>query len=584
MKKVTALLLCLLMIVSVFAACSQKDKEKNDEDYKGTIIPVYINSEVVNFDPATAYNDEAAAQIISLLYEGLFRLDEDGKPVKGMCSSYTDRSKPEDNYYMMEFRVKGTWSDGRSVQAADFVYAFKRILEPEFRGEGANLLFQIKNARKVMAGDLSIDDLGVVAVGTYILRIEFEGKPDLDLFFRNLASPLLVPLREDAVTKVSDWSSNTSVLVTNGPFEVRTIDYGKTLVLERNIYYKRSVKKDALDKYVVPYRLVVNFNMSAEENLDYFNEGYLTFNSNLPLAKRSEYQDKVKVVDTMTEMTYVFNTTNPLFSKTEVRRALSIALDRETIAGILVYAKPAAGLIADKVVDSGKIKKSFRENGGELISKNANVDEAKSLLSAAGVKGGTINITIRDNEVDRAVAEYTVGVWEKLGFDVNIRTLKVNKYKENDYDLLKDNFTNAYDTGDFEVILTDTTMISTDAFGNLAQYALPFAGGKMDLASGDFDLKPHISGYSNEAYDELIEAAFAAEDQNTRSQALHDAEKLLIEDAPVVPLVVYQNAYLVNNDLKKISTDYYGFTDFRGAVLGNEKFYLDTKPIDESEF
>lgn len=606
MKRVFTLFVCLAMLaVSVmgFAGCSKKEILMN--------IPVYMCSETFNFDPATAYTDQANAQILSMLYEGLFKYDSKGNVVNGMCSSYTTFYKPEENYYMVQFNIRGSsWSDGRSVQAQDFVYAFKRIIEPEFLGEGAAMLYSIKNARAVKAGDMSIDDFGVYAASKKILQIEFEEEPDLDLLFEYLASPLLVPMREDCVQKSpTDWSSNKFILTTNGPYVIRTILNEASLALENNDFYYA--------KY--PFRLVANYAKTPEENLnlvgeavripgetqvdekgreifetdnesqpiivktddEFYNEKYVAYDGNLPLDKRTEYADKVSTADTMCEMNFLFNTDVKPFDKKEVRQALSIALDRQAIADLIVYAKPATGFITNKVKEAGKLNnKMFRDVGGELISPSANVEEAKNLLKKAGVSKGSFTLTIHDcDEVDLAVAEYAVKVWKELGFAVTINKLGPEEYEDNDYDLIRDHFQEAYAASDFDVILLDTTMASTDAFATLAQYAVSFAGGKIDLTQENTSLVPHIGGYDSKDYDALIEKAFAEKDRATRAGILHEAEAMLIDDAPIAPVIFYQNAYITNKDLSKVSTTYYGFPDFSKANLANYEYYVDTEPL-----
>ena len=575
MKRFLAFLMCILMVVPLMFSCANNDEEAEED--KGTTIPVYISSEIYNFDPAYAYTNEASVKILGLIYQGMFRINESGKRENALCKSYKIIEDESDGLYKIQFKLKDTkWSDGRAVQADDFVYAFKRIMEPEFMGEAVSMLFDIKNARAVKSGDASIDDLGVYAVDLTVLEIEFETRIDYEQFCDYLASPLLVPLREDAVNKATDWSSNTSILVCNGPFVVRTFDPGNKLVLERNIYYMRDVEEDKLTKYVVPYRLVMNFSKDAAENLVDFENVRIAYDAEISLASRSDYADKAETQDMQTVLSYVFNTKVAPFDNAKVRQALSLALDRTKIAEIMVYAAPAAGLITNGVYNTTiKAKTTFRSVGGDLVSASADLTKAKSLLSEAGVSGGSFEITIRNNEVDRAVAEYAVSVWEQLGFSVSIRELDFSEYEENEYDLVTDEFAEAYAASDFDVISIDYQMFSTDAFPNLAQFAYAFAGGKMDLASGNFDYVPHVSGYASEEYNTLIESAFAEKDRTKRAEILHQAEALLISDAPIAPLAVYKNAYVLNSDLSKrsLSREFWGYTNFAKANLSNEENY-----------
>lgn len=571
MKKIIALLLCLSAVLVAFAGCSQ---DLTNED-PGAIIPVYLSTEITNFDPAYANLDKATTKVLGLIYEGLYTLDAKGKPVKNQAKSVKVLDKPSDDYYAIEITLKNAyWSDGTQVQASDYIYAWKRILESEFRGEAASMLFVIKNARAVNKGDMSIDDFGVTDVASNVLRIEFEGKTDYNKFYEYLASPMLVPLRENAVDKVTaDWSSSSQILVGNGPFFVRTYTPGEKLVLERNRYYYRNIDEDSIKKSVTPYRLVINYKKTAEENLADFESGDLVYLSEIALSKRADYKSKASVSESMSVLSFIFNTRTAPFDNADVRNALSLALDRNKIADLLVFAKPAAGLISDGVFETSK--KSFRSGASEeLISASANVDSAKTLLKNAGVNGGDIKLTIHDRDTDKAVAEYVKTVWESLGFNVTVEALGYKKYtNDQEYDLVSNLYNEAYDSANFDVILTDNLMLSTDAFPNLAMYAKAFASGVID--NEDFELTTHISGYYSEAYDSKIEEAFAETDSAKRAALLHEAEAMLIKDMPVMPLVQLQDAYVKSSDISKLSSSYYGYSIFTKAVLKNISKYPD---------
>lgn len=575
MKKFLSLTLCLVTVLSLFASCGGADKSD-----KGATIPIYLTSEVSNFDPAYGNLDDATMQIMSMLYEGLFKYDSNGKVVKAQAKSVKKLDKPSKNYYAIEITLKNTsWSDGTPVMASDYIYAWKRILESDFRGEAANMLFCIKNARAVHDGDATIDDLGITDVAKNVIRIEFEGKTDYDLFYEYLASPMLVPLREFQVGRIeNDWSSNASIMVSNGPFIIRSYVPGESMLLERNNNYMRN-DDDAYTKSVTPFRLEINF-VSAEKAYEALQNGEIVYTGDIALDMRKDLLDsgKLKVVDTMSVMSVLFNVRNELLADSDVRRALSLALDRNKIVELITFAKPAQGLIADGVFNTsnGKGKDSFREKCGKLIDENANVTEAKKLLK--GKKTGTINLVVRDTEADIAVAEYIKKAWKDLGFTVKIEKLGFEKYSDaNDLTLVADEYAQAYENKAFDVILVDYMMFSTDAFSNLATFAKGFSGGamNMDVADGNYELETHISGYYNAEYDELIEKAYKETDAKKRAEILHEAEKLLMEDMPIAPLVQLKNAYSKSSDLKGVTVSHYGTFVFTKATLKNRDKYED---------
>lgn len=579
MKKVLSLVLAMITAASVMAGCTTLEKDDTGSYDKGAIIDMYLTTEVYDFDPQRSITDDAMLKIYSLIYEGLTKIGDNGKWEKALMKSYKIE-KDEDGEFSILITLNSTrWSDGRTVQASDLVYSWKRLLDPDATNEASSLLYDIKNARAVKTGDATVDDLGIAAVDTYVLQVEFEEKIDLDLFFENCSSIALVPLREDVITRYKDandteiWAQKSTSIVTNGPFCPKEIIYGQTLRLERSSYYYLDAEKEEhLDKYVIPYRLLTEYSTgNAEAQLSALTSGNIFYNGEIPLSQRATYANDAVVTDMMGTHTYVFNTNNELFAKPEVRRALSMAIDRNQIVSIVTFAKPATGYIPTKVFDTAS-GTSFRDAGGDLISSTADVAGAKSLLSSAGVSGGSFTLTVRDNEVDRAIAEYVVGVWGDLGFKVTVEAVKA-KANSTDSTIYVDNFQNIYDSGEFDVIGIDMMMLSTDAFSALSQFAVSFSGNGVDMDSETYDLYGHISGYASDEYNELIEAAYAEKDRTARAAILHQAEEKLLEDMPVMPIIFLQDAYLYLGELSGIGTTYYGTRDFNDTQLKDYMTY-----------
>ena len=576
MKKVIALILAATMLAATAVGCTTLEKDATGEDYdKGAIIDMYLTTEIYNFDPQVSVTDDAMLKILSLCYEGLTRINEDGKWEPALMKKYKIDQDDEEAFRILVELNSTKWSDGRTVQAADIVYAWKRILEPDQTNEAASLLFDIKNARDVKLGDATIDDLGIAAVDTYTIEIEFEQKIDLDQFFENCSSIALVPVREDVITRYDGgvWAQKSTTVVTNGPFCPKEIVYGNTLRLERSAYYYlNEEKEEILDKYVIPYRLLTKYDTgNAEAQLTSLTSGGIFYDGEIPLSARAQYKDSAVIDDMMGTHTYVFNTNNELFAKPEVRRALSMAIDRNQIVSIVTYAKAATGYIPYKVFDSTS-GTSFRTTGGDVISASADVAGAQALLSSAGVKGGSFTLSVRDNEVDKAIADYVAGGWGQLGFTVTVEAV-ASTPDITDSTIYVDNFQKKYDNGEFDVIGIDTMMLSADAFSALSQFAVSFSGNGVDMDSETYDLYGHISGYASEEYNALIESAYAEKDRAARAVILHQAEELLMNDMPVMPIIFLQDAYLYTDVLSGISSDYYGTRNFNRTKMKDYMTY-----------
>ncbi len=587
MKKLLALTLAIVLLSATLVSCGttlEKDAEGNLD--RGAVINMYLTDEVYDFDPQQPVNDDAKLKILHLLYEGLTKLNSKGKWEKAMMDSYTVNPDDRDGYSITIELKASKWTDGRPVQANDFVTSWKRLVDTNNKGEAASLLYDIKNARAINLGNVSVDDLGVSAVDTYTLKVTFENKNvDIDRFFTNLSSIALVPLREDVLARYGEsWSSVTNAVISNGPFAVKAVAENGEIRLERSSYYYRDTEaNEYLDTYVIPYRLVTDHSVDLADQLKALDEEGVFYLGNLPLDKRADYAKKAEVSDMMSTMTYFFNTTKAPFDNADVRRGLSLALDREEIAKILTFAEAAEGVVPEGAFDTS-YKTSFRKEGGKLIDSSANMDEAKKLI---GNKKGSFSITVRDNEADVAVAEYAAEVWGKLGFKVKVdktgtrAETGIDPATKSVTEYVVDEFDEAYESGDFDVIAVDMTMASPDAFGALAQFAADFSGNGIDMdAEKNYPYYPHVTGFDNEKYLKIIEKAAAAETAADRAAALHEAEKMLLDEMPICPLVTLQSAYIKSKLLSGFDTDYYGVTDFKRVKMKN---YMDYKPDEDAE-
>lgn len=606
-KRILSLMLCLVLTIPLLSACNDDGKEETPED-KGAYIKMYLTDLVYDLDPMFSMNNKSQQKIVSLLFSGLFRLDENGKVKKDLVKSYKVSFDDNAQEYKMTIELNKTyWSDGTPVDAADVIYAWKRILDVENSNPAAPLLFDIKNARAVVEGDLSIDDLGVTDPDQLVLEITFEKKIDINRFILNLTSPALVPLREDVVGRnEDDWAKKPASIVCSGPFTLRSADYtvGKEkMVLERNPYYFRDKTKDPLDISVTPYRLEIDFSLSDEELRNKFDNGEIFYIGEIPLSLREYYADSAVVSDEMSTHVYYLNQKSEIngeyfFANDAVRRALSLAIDRDTIAKSVVFAKAATALVPYGVFDSMSPKKLFRDAGGAIISTAPNIAEAKSILSSAGITPSnySFSITVRaEDEVHVMIAEMVQAAWQELGFNVSLN--KISAIVNDDYnpliedtpmDIMDDLYNEVLYFGDFEVIALDLIVPSPDAFSVLAPFAKAFAGRAIEMKTTPSESKsseseeeenpilPHITGFDDGEYNALIEQIFVEEDYAKRTSLLHEAETKLLEKMPVIPIIFNQDAYVISRELSRYSSSYYQNRLFVKLKLRNYQKYIET--------
>lgn len=643
MKRILALTLCTVMLLGSLCSCAAYYSLFGyDENYTGPTIQAYLSDLPTTFDPMNAYLDDSSTYIMSLIYEGLYKYDANGKVVKGLADSMKKTTWDKElGIFEIEIKLKySRWSDQTTVSADQFVFAWQRLLDPATSNAGAVLLYQIKNARKIKDArdDLTKYDFGATAEGTDILKIALEpgaqgedglyAEPDLDLLMTNLASPMLVPVRSDALSKLTDWASSNATVVANGPFYLKSFNYkeltnalteSKVLRLERNKYYLRNDETDPVDKYVKPYGITINLSTygtdytTAEKALLEYGTGAREFISYLPLDQRAEFADQVKRYESIFTHTYYFNTKNPIFADAKVRQALSLAIDRTAIAEAIVFAKPATSVV------NGNITGTSTQTS---VASTANMQKAKELLSQVNLPGKSFKITVKKgDEVSKRTAELCKEAWEELGFSVTVYEIEAVAYQENYYDGVRDLFNQCFnENGDevvfvyeyqetdqqgnllfedddklipkmkreefrkdgFDVIAIDLAQITTDPFSTLAPFSKYFSGGAIDLSEEITQYEPILptTSYDNDAYDALIEAAYAAATPEERAAKLAEAEQMLMEDLPVMPIFTFENAVLCSSELKKVSFGFGGSVSFKATKYPD---YVDPETIKKEE-
>ncbi len=645
MKRFIALLLCAATLLTslLFVGCGSDEK---DED-KGQYITTYLTSNVYDLDPAHAYKNESVANIVGLMFDTLFKLDEKGKVKKSLVEDYViEEDKEAGEYTMLLYLADTYWSDGTAISANDIVFAWQRLLQVDADFDAAALLFDIKNARAAKEGDVSIDDVGIYPAEQQLLEINFEAPPegesiDYDQFMLNLTSLALAPLRDDIVSKSDDWAKKAGTMVCSGPFKlgrvnctnghpddsiagtyfdqhhVVTDEDGRVVapkddpsyfpvrqrisdfIIERNAYYYRDVKKDKLDKEVKPYRICVDCSLTDEQLTSMYDEGLIMYVGDIPLSLRkdSSIASDAEVAELSMSTSALYLNQNAdiqkgdetvkLFADAKVRQALSMAIDRQTIVDTIVYAEVASGLIPTGMFETSSRKTTFRETCDAVYDYlKTDLSAAEALLKEANIKPSayTISLTYADyDEVHTAIAGLVAENWKALGFNVEMDPLGTAQnndfYKytaETPKDICDDLYAEALNYGSFDAILLDVVPYSPDPYSVLAPYAKAFSGRAMDMSNPEeYKLTPHITGYDSEEYNNLMEEIFAKKTVSDRADLYRQAEALLMEDMPVIPLVFNLDATVKNSKLKGDETDYYGMVDFRDCKVSSYEKYLE---------
>ena len=581
MKKILSLILAMASIVAslvVFTSCGEpKDG--------GPEIAVYLGESVYDFDPSDYYVDDNAAQFMSLIFEPLFTLNEKGKlQLDGAAKEY---EVDEENRTIRITLRESYWSDGVQVTAEHFVFAWRQLLmEPSDVNPAAALLYDIENAIAVKNGEMSIYEFGAIA-DVFDVVINYREGADYEQLLKNLSCIATAPVREDiALSAQGYWTKNAANIVTNGPFKIQKLDYDTCdITLARNSGYHQKLNAKDYTATVNPARLISFFGTNGQmETLSYkdIEDKVVFYMGDASLADRKANAEKAETVDALSTYSYVFNTTNPLFAKKEVRKALSLAVDRAKIIEEITFGKAATGFLP--ATASGELYS--KKLAQSLIAADAKMAEAEALLADVDFTGISkkFSITVNGDEESLKIAELVKASWEELGFTVTVKEVstvstdvadKMTGEKITIKDSAIQTLAIKAAKGDiqFDVLGLDWQMYSSDAFVALSAFATKYSGNGVDFATGT--AHKNISGWSSEAYDALVTAAYSAETEEERATKLREAEALLVDEAPIVPIVFNQNFAFVSKDLSKINKNGNGLFVFTDTKQKNYRDYLE---------
>ena len=453
--------------------------------------------------------------IISALFQGLTDLDPAGQIIPGQAESWVISS--DGLSYTFHLREALKWSDGSPLTAEDFVYSLRRVIDPETAAEFASFYFPIRNAREVHEGRLPVAELGVRALSPTRLRVELvQPKPSLiELFSHSSAKP--VP-RAAIAAHGAEWTQPGN-MISNGAYQLAEWEVERRIAVIRNPHFH------AAGEVVLPR---IHFYPIEQEELalEMFAAGDLDIARGFPLDRldwiREALPDTIRIEPQFGVYFFVINTTRPPFDDARVRRALSMAVDRDAIVRTImadIGAEAAYSFVPPRLPSYETIEPPF---WAELpLAERRRM--AASLLAVAGITPETplevpliFNIQQENRRIALAVAE----MWEPLGIRV---VLESNPFRIHD-DKLK---TGAFTIGRRGWV---STFDSPEYFLTLlSSEAVPLNAGR----------------YSNPTYDALLNQALTLPGVAERAALMRRAEEIAMGDIPVIPIYFYVNRYLV---------------------------------------
>lgn len=500
------------MLVTLFACRASGCSGKTAVEREQEVFRIGL-WEPETLDPTYA-SDEASTTIARSLFEGLMRpAVGNGPPRLGTASSYEANGL----VYLFHLREDARWSDGVPITADDFVYSWRRLVNPESGSRASALADVIEGAQEIRSGKMPVDALGVRAIEPHTLEVRLAWPAPY--FLSLMTYPAFAPLRKDKIEENGDGWTRPERMVSNGAF--RLVDYRPkvAVVIEKNPYYWNAAT-------VSLERVEFLFMEDQRTAWEWYRAGKLDWlKSTLPREVMAEARNMLGhfFVDPVLCTYYVvLRLDQAPLQDLRVRRALSLAIDRERlVAEVLMGGQVPASSLVPPVISS--VVQYEPPKGAKF-----DPVEARELLRQAHFSEAALEGLVwfyNQSGVHKMIGEFLQEQWrEHLGLEVALQAVEWKTLLDRLY------------RGKFWMARASWCADVADPANFLEVFR---SNGPSNYA-----------GLSDEEYDRLLNEARGRVSSDERMSLLRKAEARLLELAPIIPLYHYTRIYLLNPRVK----------------------------------
>ncbi|MGB8002337.1 MAG: peptide ABC transporter substrate-binding protein [Anaerobacillus sp.] len=542
MKKKFSLLLSVILLFSLFlAACSGNSNTSSNTNSDGEatsgsdgsgesaeqVLNLTDTQDIPTMD-STQATDQVAFNVMNQVFEGLYRLDKDNKPVLGMAAEEPKvEEKDGETVYTFTIRDDANWSDDTPVTAGDFVYAWKKIINPDTMGGYASMMGAagIKNGNEIITeGDPlygKVDELGVKAVDDKTLEIVVTQK--VPYFFDLLTFASFYPQpAKFADEQGEDYSLEADTMLYNGPFTLAEWNHGEGWKLAKNDgYWDADTVKLKEANYKIVKDEATRVNLYETGKID---------RAGLSADFVDQFKDRDDFSTILDTSIYFLrlNQKNEALANNDIRKALFLSYDRDGLVNVLLN---NGSIAARYLVPKDFLffnDEDFRAPAPDGYLADQTEDDAvehwKKGLEAIGKDKVELEFLTTDSDLASKIAEYAKDQFESK---LDGLTITINKqpWKQ---------FLDLEDGGDFD--------ISTGGWG--PDYPDPMTYVYMFETGGAYNRMD----YSNKEYDKLVSDAKTEQDEQKSWEMMQEAERILLEeDAAILPTYQAGRAVLMKD-------------------------------------
>jgi oligopeptide transport system substrate-binding protein len=516
----------LFVLVLASASCANQEHtvtsaraiQVSSELASEQVLNRHLEADPRTLDPSLV-TDVVGQRILDDLCEGLVTLSQDGRSVPGVATSW--ETSADGKTWTFQLRDNARWSNGKPVTADDFVYAWRRQVDPATGSEYAQALAPIENAAAAAAGKMPPSSLGVESAGPRVLVVHLNAPtPYLPALLTNA---YLYPIYERAIKQWGDSWTQPGHMISNGPFLLSERVINGHITLEKNPYYW-DASRVRLSKVI--YNTIADNDATTDQYL----AGSLDFANRLNVSEKERLQrilgDQVVLSPGFATAMFAYNLTKPPFAgNPKLRLALNMAVDREILItyverglGIPAYnTVPPVNGYAPSVPEWAKLSANARHSLARKLYQEAGYSDAHPLEVVLTYPSG--------GPGERRFMEALSAMWlMNLGAKVQIYNVE------------------------WKVLLQARQMKQPTLYWDAwsGDYPDPFTFMQLyQTGNGMND-----GGYSNQQYDSLVDQASAVNDAAARSALFRRAEDILNEDGPILPVYFYVNAHLIKPYVK----------------------------------